>query len=214
MALTYPLSLDVFWNWLPVRSAPFNLDPRQEISGQGSGRIIAAELASPLWRISVDVAELVLSEQAKAAALMEALDGAQKTFLATPKARPFPLEDRNGLILGAAAPVIDSVGADNKSLSIGGLPAGYQLRTGDFLSFVISGRHHLHRLVEDGAANGAGVTAPIELRPHLRPGAAAGAAVTLVNPVAEMLVTPGSYEPGATRGAVLAGMTFNAVQRL
>lgn len=214
MALTYPLPLETFWNWLPVRSAPFVLDRREEISGQGSGRILASELSSPLWRMSVDVAELVLSEQSRAAALMAALDGAHKTFLATPKARPFPAEDPGGVILGAAAPVIDAIGADNKSLSIAGLPAGYQLRAGDFLSFMIAGRPHLHRFVEDGAAGPAGVAGPIELRPHLRPGASAGAAVALVEPVAEMIVVPGSFEPGASRGAVLAGMTFAAIQRL
>ena len=49
--------------------------------------------------------------------------------------------------------------SDNKSLKLGGLPAGYSLRRGDMLHFDYGSsptRRALHRIVEDATANGPG----------------------------------------------------------
>lgn len=212
--LVYPLSLAVFWNALPIASAPFRLSRYDEASGLGSGRIISAETASPLWRAAIGFPDLTLAERDLIPALIESLDGAQKSFLASPKARAFPYYDPAGAILGGATPEIAAVGADNKSLTIEGLPAFYQLRTGDFFSFQVSGRHHLHQFAESGTASGAGVTPSLEVRPHFRPGVAAGLAVTLARPLCQMIIEPGTYEPGAHRGAMLSGLAFTAVQKV
>lgn len=212
MSVTFPLPLASFWGWLPLESAEPRLVPQQDFSGLGSGRILAHDLASPLWRAEAQMAAMTLSEQRRFDAAMASLDGALGSFDFTPLSRRSPVEDPSGVALGAAAPEIHTVGEDNKSLRLSGLPAGYQLRAGDYLSFEIGGRNILHILAEDALAAGSGVTPLFEVRAHLRPGTATGLAVTLVDPLCAMKIDPQTYNPGRRQGAVRVGVSFECVQ--
>src|SRR5690606_33928716 len=103
-----------------------------------------------------------------------------------------PQADPTGAILGEAEVTIESVGADNRSLAFAGLPEGYQLTIGDMLhvDYGSPSRRALFTLCESGAADADGETDELEVRPHVRPGITAGAAVTLIKPSAKVKIMP------------------------
>lgn len=62
-----------------------------------------------------------------------------------------------GLVIPAAGtPRVKGGGQGGLSLLIDGLPAGYQLRQGQFVSVIVSGRRYLHSLAAAVTANGSG----------------------------------------------------------
>lgn len=94
---------------------------------------------------------------------------------------------------------IDSLPANNKSLTLKGLPAGYQGSRGDMLSFDYATnpvRTALHRVAEPFVANGSGVTPAFEVRPHIRAGAAINLTVSVVKPKVKMMMIPDSLSEG------------------
>lgn len=213
MALVYPLSLAAFGDLLPIASVTFSPRRSEEVAGLASGQALVAEVAPPLWQARVDLAAMPHAEAGRIAALIDALDGSQKQFFLTSPAHAYPAADPGGVLLGASAVTIQTVGGDNKSLALAGLPAGYALTAGDFLCFDVGGARAFHRLAESGAANGGGVTAALELRPYLRAGTVAGLAVTLKKPAAKMILAPGSFEPGASSRSLKTGMAFEALEK-
>lgn len=117
---------------------------------------------------------------------------------------------------GALSPVIASVGANNKSLTLGGLPPSYVLTSGDYLAFDYGSsptRRAFLRAVESAAAAGSGVTPPFEVRPHLPSGVSAGIVVTLVKPAAKVFIVPETFDPGTARAGITEGMQFEVMQR-
>ncbi|MEZ5790512.1 MAG: hypothetical protein R3D34_06885 [Nitratireductor sp.] len=214
MALTFPLSLAAFYDLLSIAEVRLELMRQDEHSGMGSGETLAAELAPALWQAEITLDPMPIAEAARIAALIEALDGSIRTFHLANPAHEYPLADPDGSILGAAAPEILSVASGGGALALAGLPAGYQLSAGDFLSFSHgSGRQALHRVVETAMADGAGETADFEVRPPLPAAATAGMAITLLRPTAKMALVPGSFEAGTTAGAMTRGMKFTARER-
>ena len=113
-----------------------------------------------------------------------------------------PAADPAGAILGAAAVKVRTRGADNRSLSLKGLPAGYGLTEGDYLEITagVPPRAELFRIVAaSAAADGSGNTAEFEVRPHLRDDIAANATVNLRRPAAEMTAERDGTGSEATR---------------
>jgi hypothetical protein len=199
---------------LPISEATFIPAWRQEVSRQAGGRPRAADLGPEVWMAKIACSLMTRSESLQAEALIDALDGAIGTFYAWNPRAPYPQADPNGTILGSYAPVIAALGGDNKSLQLAGVPAGYRITIGDFVSFDhgTSPVHRcLHQCVAAAVADGSGVTPMIEVRPHIRAGAVAGLGVTLKRPSAEMYIVPGSYDSHTTR-APLSAMSFTAVQ--
>lgn len=121
--------------------------------------------------------------------------------------------------MGSATPVIATLGANNKSLTVSGLLAGYILSAGGMFHFDYGSspvRRALHRIVETVTANGSGVTPAFEVRPHFRPGATTGLAIQFINPSAKVKLIPGSFEPGTGQAGTrrTEGMSFQVQQTL
>jgi hypothetical protein len=214
MSITFPLARAAFADRLKIAAFRLELVPFVETSGTGLGQIITVEIAPRRWRAEVGLARMPHAEAAEVAALVEALGPAGTFYLHNP-AQPGPRDDPDGAILGAAAVTIHTVGADNRSLRLAGLPTGYRLSRGDLLHFDYGPaplRRALHRVVEDATASGAGLTPGFEVRPYLKAGTTAGLAVTLMRAAAKMMLEPGSYEPGTEGPVLTAGMGFRAVE--
>lgn len=216
MALSFPLALAVFADLLPVRSLKWRLTPAANVSGLGSGQIYEKNVAPSLWRTEVALDAMPHAEADRIAALIEAAQAAGGGFYLYSPARRWPQADPGGAILGAATPQIHTLGGNNRSLRISGLPAGYQLTRGDFFHFDYASpaRRAFHRLAETVTADGAGLTPLCEVVPHFNPGVATGATVTLIKPACLAAVWPGSFDPGESRHALTVGMAFTAVQKL
>ena len=223
MAMTYPLALADFLDLFRVTDARLDLDRPQQFNGLRGGELLAAELAPPYWRGTVTLAPMPSRDADLVGARLAALAVPGRAFEVSHPHRVGPRADPLGAALAGFSPVIEAASAQADQVTIGGLPQGYVLSAGDLLAFDYDPgtgiRRALHRLVEGAAtsavsAHGGYQAGPLEVAPYIRPGAAAGAAVTLVRPACLAVLVPGTVSSGITRGSVTSGMAFEFRQKL
>lgn len=214
--ITFPLGLDAFFAGLRVSGCSFRLPESMQIEETGGGEVIAADLGTRLWEGEVTLAADYHDGLAAAEARLSVLRDAGASFLAFPLHKPAPAFDPAGLMLGSAAPQIAAL-PSARSLTISGLPAGYVLSDGDFLSFgygASPARMAFHQIAIGGVANSAGVTPELLVTPAIRPGAAVGSAVQLIRPALRARYVPGSYRPASYSKMIGQGPSFAFRQTL
>jgi hypothetical protein len=218
MALTYPLSVATFMDALLVGQASFALPEQVQVDRTAGGEILSADIGERLWAGNLTMGRLLKTETGRIEVLIDLLRPAGRSFMVFDIRRPAPLLDPLGTTLGAATPTILALGSDARELSLAGLPAGYVLSAGDYLAFSYGTspvRFALHRVVPvTVAASGAGQTALFEVTPAIRPGASAGAAITLKKASCKALMVPGSMNPGNSSRTVTDGIAFDWQQTL
>lgn len=215
MAISFPLAVADLADILPVGFVSFELGEQQELSGLGGGELLAADLGPRLWQAQVRTPQLSHDAVRRLKARFLSLDGALNAFELYDTRGKFPQGDPGGTILGASTPSIDTLDANNKAMKVDGLPAGYALRYGDFISFLYASgaKRALHMIVEDATADGSGLTPLFEVRPHIRPGATTSTAVLLVKATGRFKLMPGTL---ATQSVDLttSQLSFTARQTL
>lgn len=218
MPLAYPLARETFFDVLPIASMNLHLPEAVALARTAGGEQLPAELGERLWTGQVTLGPLLRAETGRPEVLIDLLRGAGRSFLVYDRRRPAPLSDPAGAILGAAAPVIDTLGADTRELRVGGLPVGYQLSAGDYLSFSYGSaplRYALHRVVDPTVTAAAGGLTPFfEVTPYIRPGAVTGAAVTLLRAYCKAQLIFGSVAPMEGRHTLFEGQSFGFMQTL
>lgn len=194
-AITFPMSAEIFADLLRVRSVSWRLANRQELSEAG-GEQLAADLGPRLFEADIETAPMEHVEADQLQVKVDALDGALQSFYLWNPRRPYPQSDPDGTVLGEAEIELLSLGVNNKSLALTGLPAGYVVTPGDMLAvdYASPERRMLFRFVEGGAASGAGETPQLEVRPHLRPGMVVGDPAFLARPAGKMVMVPDTAE--------------------
>lgn len=208
------LSLAAFMLKPEFTDADFTLSRFDQESGTARGEIVTAQVAWPKWTATFDIWETEIGLANEIRAIIESL-GTSGQFYAHNPGAPFPRLDPKGAGLSGASPAIQSIGADNKSLRVGGLPSGYRLSIGDMLSFDRGSnppRRSLHRVTQAAQANSAGVTGFFTVAPHLRLGTVTGLSVTLARPSAKMQIVRDSPNYGRTTGVMVSGMSFSAIE--
>lgn len=186
----------------------------QEISGLRSGQIVVADLAPKYWEFDISVITMDSDTARRVQAVIESLGGSIGSFyLGDPRAA-YPAADRGGVMLGASTVQIASLNSNNYELTLKGLPPGYKLTPGDMLDFDYGSpsKRALHRIYYGGIADGSGVTPVLRVAPHIEPGAAVDAVVTLIQPSALVKMVPGSFDPGVGRQNITSGMGFKCRQ--
>ncbi len=212
-ALTFPYSLANFADQLKIESVEWKLRRNDQIDGLENGQILASETAPPLWSGTVTIAPLNYTNYKKISALINGLDGSINAFMLYGPPSLYPEADPGGVILGASTPTLSAIDADNKRITIGGLPVGYVLTAGDNVQFPFATTlNAFHNIVQGGVANGAG-QAVVELRPHIHPGTVVAVSVTLKKPAARVIMIPDSYAPGVVRGQMVTGMQFDVIEK-
>lgn len=191
MALTFPLSYAAFFETLPVARATFRLTDSAAATETAGGEFVEVSTGVRLWEMGVTLPRATAADMTQAAALIELLRRPGASFLGGPPQYVGPRADPAGAVLGAATPTLTSVNANMRDIALGGLPIGYVLSPGDFLSFDYGGRQALHRCIGAAVANGSGQIAAIEVDPAIRPGWSASAPVRLINPRAKFKILPG-----------------------
>ena len=196
--LTFPLAVADFWALLRIQSFGIDMGGGLQHQNTGGGEVIGSRTGQRLWE--GDVALVPGMDHARIEALLIALQDPGRSFMMEPHDRPFPLRDPNGALLGATAPVIASLPAGGRSMTLSGLPAGYVLSPGDYLSFTrgTPARHELVAVLTGATANGAGTTPEFDVTPGVRPGTLVGAAVRLARPQFRAVIVPGSVKFGPT----------------
>lgn len=216
MALVDPRPLADLADLLPIQSTrwqPFRLD---QLEIYGSSQTLAINLAEPLWSAELVIDTMRWNEARELQAAINSLQGAEQTFLFANRMHRAPQLDPAGAALAGFTPKIHTVDSDRRRVRFKGLPAGYQLRRGDFwhVDFASSTRRGLFELSENVAADGSGITPLVPVFPNLWPGIAAEANAVFVNPACKVFVMPGEYDAGATARARVGGMRLRVLQKL
>lgn len=218
VALTYPLPLATFADSLLVSQNTFYLPEQVQASRTAGGEQLGADIGERLWTGKIMLGRMTRSEAGRPEVLIDLIRQAGRSFLMYDRYRTNPLLDPTGTILGAASVTILALGGDARELSLAGLPVGYTLSAGDYLSFAYGSspvRQALHRVVNPSVvANGSGQTALFEVTPALRPGAAAAAPVQLKKAYCKAVAVYGSIEEAERLSTMTEGVGFSWVQSL
>lgn len=217
-ALTYPLALAIFADSLLVAQNSFHLPEQVQQSRTGGGEQLSADVGERLWTGEIMLGRMTKAEAGRPEVLIDLIRQSGRSFLMYDRYRTNPLLDPLGTILGAASVSILALGGDARELSLAGLPVGYTLSAGDYLSFAYGSspvRQALHRVVNTTAvANASGQTALFEVTPALRPGAVAAAPVQLKKAFCKAVAIYGSIEEATRQSTMTEGLGFSWVQSL
>jgi hypothetical protein len=207
MTIVYPLDLlPGFPGW----TTGFDLRWRQEQSTQASGRVLVKDMGSPLWTLRAASKVLSPNNLDHWRARLTALENGLQQFRGYPMSRCFPQAYPNGTWpTGGAfngACQLASIDASRKIISLSGLPAGFKLSVGDYVS--ISG--DLHQAMEAATA-AAGTTGFFEVRPHIWPSVTAPKAASVKQPACLMTIVPGSISSDAQLNG-WGSVSFQAIE--
>lgn len=187
------------------------------------GGDIVREMGIALWTVDFTTTPLSFDHFVQFRAWMDLLENGVQPFYAADPYRPYCMAyptgyagltlPGGGAFSGAA--VLSTVATDNKTVTLGGLPASFQLSLGDPLAFdygTIPSRAY-HRISETVQADSSG-NATFEVRPHVASGWAASAAVQLASPQCKLKLVPKSYSPTPGKRGFAGVITFKAQQTL
>lgn len=192
MALVFPRDMTTGRSWAePTLALRF----RQELSRNAGGVMQAKDMGPAIWSARFRSIGLPLVEAHALMVDFQTLRDALFSFYLHPADRPLPASIATAAPLSGYTVAVAAIGTNNDTLTLDGLPAGFVLTAGDYLSIETSasGLAFL-RLAEGGAANGSGVSPALAVTPHVLPSVAVDDEVTLVNPLVEMRLVPGSLD--------------------
>jgi hypothetical protein len=216
MSFIFPLQLNEFTEGLRVNSQDFDLSESLRATEDGGGRMLVSEDGPRFWQGSVTIATDTHADQDRAQALAQVMRSAGASFMIGNLKRKFPKADPAGSILGAASVTLSSPVAGADTVSLAGLPSGYVLTAGDYLSFQYGAADEktaLHQVTVGGAAAPDG-TLIVGVVSRVRPGVFDGAAVTLIGAACKAIIVPGSFKAGRIGLAATSGFSFSFRQTL
>lgn len=216
MTVSYPYSLASFADRLRISTVVWDVQRNDELSGLGSGQIIAAELAPPLWIGTVTMMMLTNDAAKQIAALVRKLHGSQEAFFLYDPISKYPQADRDGSMLGGNVVQVASIGGNRDAFSLKGLPAGYILLPGDKVQITYGTsptRYAFLEVSEDAVANGSGITPQFGVFPHIPTGISVDAIAVLAKPACRCIIVPGSHNPGTARKTQTEGAGFKVIQK-
>lgn len=215
MPLQFPLSLDDFFRGIPVRQATPDLSEGTVMSRTRGGAVLVDDIAERLWQMDVQVSAMSVRAAQALRAKLHILREASASFLVYAKDHPFPAADQGGALISGFAPTLSGIAGNNREVSLAGVPNGYTLTAGDYLSFSYGAApiYAYHQVVVGGTAAG-GTIGALAVTPHVLPGTPTGLAVELVRPAFKAKLVPGSVKPGSSRPRVVDGISFQLIQTL
>ena len=214
--LTYPVPFANLGQLLPILSVDWVLDTFQELSMDGHGETLSADLARPLWRGDVTLVPQLHTEARALMAQLDALDGATHTFYLADPLGWWPKLDPGGVIYGSSTPAVNAIETNKKQISFKNLPVGYVLSPGDMfhVEYGAGGtRRGLFRLREGALVSAFGTTGMLEFRPHISAGALENDVVSFARPAAKVKLISNSLDKKQVRNNK-SQITFSVRQTL
>lgn len=208
-----------FMDILPVEKVEWDAIRFDEFDAQGSGHDLISELAAPKWMANLVMRSATNAEARQVAALARKRFGSQLAFMIYDPSNPYPAADPKGAIIQAGTfnVQVASIGSDNQSMGLKGLPANYPITIGDKgqISFGGGLYNFFFEFSETRSANGSGNLAVTQIYPHIPPGIAVNAVVNLIKPACKMTFAPNTgFAPGQSSGNRTGGMRISAIERI
>lgn len=132
MAISFPITLADFFEQLGPIATSFELGEGVIANETGGGEVIRSSYGTRLWSGSITLHPRRPVRIDDLLALIRVLQEPDASFLLYPLHRPQAYAEATVAIPTGA---IDSLGSDNRLISLKSLPAGFQITRGDFLSF-------------------------------------------------------------------------------
>lgn len=222
MAITFPTALSQFFDILPISSAALDLTEHMELNQNGRGELLTSDLGERLWRMDIALQDDYHHAHERVKARLNLFRQPGRAFFARALPNAFPRHDPDGGILGSAQPLLNAVNSNFRDIRLGGLPAGYRIYDGDYLSFDYGSnpvRRALHQVIiptedEYVRATSAGVTTTFEVQPEIRAGYALNAEVTLISPSFKAIIIPDTTSIGNSQAKFTKGIKFSIQQTL
>lgn len=207
--LTFPYPLDFLSGVLKLSNITRTLLRFDEESGSADGRFWSAEMAKPLWEVSVNLRACRPEHAEMVNSRIRALRGSQKSFLWADPTYKLDLDPSN-------TATVSAVSADRSALNIVGLPPYYVLRAGHVFSAVgTNGRYWFTEVAEDVMAGASGVVNNLSVYPFVPYAIALGTALELRNPTMEMRIPKDGFTPYARDvGNIYTGASIRMVQKV
>lgn len=201
MTLLNPLPADQFADLFGVQDWQLVQTYQQQRSATGGGETQYADRAPSMWKAEgIRTRAVCYADAEGIMARINSRAGGIKSVLLYNKQLPFPADDPEGLIIGAATPKLGAI-ADRLHVAFTDFPAGYKMRTGSYFGLIFdASRYYLGQFVEDRTASGAGAIASVEIWPPL-PASVSGAPDMIIRkPCAKFRIVPGSAYPSLVSG--------------
>jgi len=216
MTLAFPLTVDQFAGRFLVRDRGFELSEDRELSETGGADLLTADLGPRLWHGYYELKKQTHRDAEVIKGLIEALQYGSHAFHAFDHVLPGPTTDPQGVVTAGLNASVLAVNADNRHVSLIGMPAGFTLTEGDRFSIMSpSGAVALHRVLSSTVvAGGSGATPEFEVVPHVLPGVQVGDAVALFRSYFKARIVPGSFKKGRPRDLHVEGMRFDFIQQV
>ena len=224
MALSFPLTMPAGG----VDSQGFQILRNDLLSPELSGKVGGVTMGFPRWRMTVSLANADSDELDEWQAFVDALRGAQRTFLARDLSRPFGKAYPQGyggmtrapgsLVTGPFDGTAGgwSVLGDRSRVNLNSLPPSLGFARRDYLGFqwTVGGepRRSLHRFCEAGTANGSGDILNRSVEPPVPTFVPSNAIATLAGADCVMRLIPGETNIGETDALHTAGGSVSAIQ--
>lgn len=193
----------------------------EALSPLRSGGLVSVETGPTLWSVSFKTSVLNELEIGEVRAFFDTLASSESFYLWDfMRDYPYAYRDSHWSGLTVSGSPFDGTGSivsvsSVYVITIEDLPAGFQLKTGDYLAFSYgsSGEYRaLHRVSANATANGSGVIA-VEVRPQIRAGWSVGATVDFYRPSGLFTVIPDSYDEDIDV-TFMGTIVFQAIQNL
>lgn len=217
MAYSFPTVVQNFFETLAIQSALPDLTEDMDLNWNGSGDLLTSDVGENLWKMDLTLKSDRYEEVEASRARIRVFRRAGRPFFAHALPMFYPQADPDGSILGSAQPTLAAVQANMRDIRLGGLPVGYQISAGDFLSFAYSAnpvRYAFHQAVSNATAGSDGTTGLFEVNPEIRLGYTLGADVRLIKPIFKAIILPGSYRGGVSMGLLTRDISFTIQQVL
>lgn len=161
-----------------LEDTSFYLERLDELGRLFSGTTISKERGDPFWMMSGETTAMNISELTTLQAKFTNLRGNQIPFLMHDVRRPRPANADSSF--SNTGLFVNSTSFGDSRLSLKGLPAGFSLTIGDYISVTFSTNYvQLYQCQEAVVANGFGVTPLFDVYPFLNQS-------TILNNVVEM----------------------------
>ncbi|MDK3075147.1 hypothetical protein QO034_18830 [Sedimentitalea sp. JM2-8] len=208
MALTFPRTDILTGLDFSPQTEPFKPMWRQEVSRTAGGVTIVKNIGPLLWKANYATIPIRTAEAGEVEADLLSLQGGVKTFEGYDPRHPLPASDKVSALTGVT---VSFISPNMERMQIIGVPVGFVLTKGDWISVDDGVNLNLLKVVETKSADGTGEVAQFTVAPFVPVSISVGDPVTLRYPCARWMIDKDSVQR-VPASALHERIVFSATQ--